>query len=280
MRTADDDHVRAATRGKERSHPRRAARDNLDAIQDVRGGRCGCAGRVDGDEVSQLAKGAHHRRGSRKAGALPWVRRGVVHEDQRAAAVRMRPRRQDAGLARALPRQPIPVRRRKDLAPLPLQGDARAARRRAAELTMNRHGARLVDDRRAADPDADAVAEQLLGPYLDGAIDIVHVGSVEARKRVDLLLQVFAGIHREFPNVRLIRVGGGLLPQHREMALALGIERVLEVPTAFVGALLFRLAWLERACSFLVKVVVEVGMRGAPHAVIGDVTEPLVVVIG
>ena len=43
-------------------------------------------------------------------------------------------------------------------------------------------------------------------------MEILHVGSTEPRKRIDLLLQIFAGIARKFPTARLIRVGGGLLP--------------------------------------------------------------------
>ena len=39
-------------------------------------------------------------------------------------------------------------------------------------------------------------------------IDILHVGSTIPRKRIDLLLRIFAGIRREFPRARLIRVGG------------------------------------------------------------------------
>lgn len=82
-----------------------------------------------------------------------------------------------------------------------------------------------------ADSAADAEAERLLGPRISGAVEIIHVGSVEARKRIDLLLRVFAGINREFCEARLIRVGGRLLREHREAARALGIsDRIVEMP--------------------------------------------------
>jgi glycosyltransferase involved in cell wall biosynthesis len=90
-----------------------------------------------------------------------------------------------------------------------------------------------VDSVMSPEPDltADAEAEKILGRRNPDAIEILHVGSTEPRKRVDLLLQIFAGIARKFPKARLIRVGGGLLPEHRRMASALGIEnRIVIMP--------------------------------------------------
>ncbi len=60
----------------------------------------------------------------------------------------------------------------------------------------------------AADPAADKEAERLLGPSSDEAPELLHVGSTVARKRVDVLLRVFAGVRREFKSARLVRVGG------------------------------------------------------------------------
>ena len=46
-----------------------------------------------------------------------------------------------------------------------------------------------------------------------------------------MLLQIFAGIARKFPNARLIRVGGGLSPEHWRVAGVLGIkDRVVIMP--------------------------------------------------
>ncbi len=81
----------------------------------------------------------------------------------------------------------------------------------------------------AADSAADRELDRILGK--SSTIDVVHVGSVEPRKRIDLLLQIFAGVQREFRDARLIRVGGGLLPLHEEMARTLGIsDRIVTMP--------------------------------------------------
>ena len=58
------------------------------------------------------------------------------------------------------------------------------------------------------DPRADAQVARLLGPAGDGAVELLHVGSTIARKRVDVLLRVFAALRREFPRARLVRAGG------------------------------------------------------------------------
>ena len=62
----------------------------------------------------------------------------------------------------------------------------------------------------SADPDpvADAEVMRLIGPASADAVDILHVGSTIPRKRIDVLLRVFAALRVEFPKVRLIRVGG------------------------------------------------------------------------
>jgi glycosyltransferase involved in cell wall biosynthesis len=90
-----------------------------------------------------------------------------------------------------------------------------------------------VDSVMSPEPDltADGEAEKILGRREPDAIEILHVGSTEPRKRIDLLLQIFAGIAQKFPKARLIRVGGALLPEHRRIASALGIEnRIVIMP--------------------------------------------------
>ncbi len=59
-----------------------------------------------------------------------------------------------------------------------------------------------------ADPAADAVIERLLGPRLSSRIDLLHVGSTIPRKRIDVLLRVFAAVRHEHPEARLVRIGG------------------------------------------------------------------------
>lgn len=58
------------------------------------------------------------------------------------------------------------------------------------------------------DPLADTEVIRLLGPASADAVDILHVGSTIPRKRIDVLLHVFAILRREFPRARLMRVGG------------------------------------------------------------------------
>ncbi len=45
------------------------------------------------------------------------------------------------------------------------------------------------------DPAADAEAARLLGPARSGRIDLLHVGSTIARKRIDILLRIMAEVH-------------------------------------------------------------------------------------
>jgi glycosyltransferase involved in cell wall biosynthesis len=49
-------------------------------------------------------------------------------------------------------------------------------------------------------------------PYL------LHVGSTIRRKRIDVLLRVFAKVVREFPRVRLVRVGGDFTTEQAQLA--------------------------------------------------------------
>jgi glycosyltransferase involved in cell wall biosynthesis len=90
-----------------------------------------------------------------------------------------------------------------------------------------------VDSLMSPDPDtaSDTAAESILGRCNTEASEIVHVGSTEPRKRIEVLLQVFAGVARKFPKARLIRVGGGLMPEHWRVADALGIkDRIVIMP--------------------------------------------------
>ena len=82
-----------------------------------------------------------------------------------------------------------------------------------------------------ADAPADAEAARLLGPPSDGRIDLLHVGSTVARKRIPLLLEAFARLASTRADVRLVRVGGPLEPEQRRMAAERGMAgRVLELP--------------------------------------------------
>jgi glycosyltransferase involved in cell wall biosynthesis len=52
---------------------------------------------------------------------------------------------------------------------------------------------------------------------------LLHVGSTIRRKRIDLLLRIFARIAQEFPDVVLLRVGGPLTAEQSQLAATLGV---------------------------------------------------------
>ena len=82
------------------------------------------------------------------------------------------------------------------------------------------------------DPIADAEFESLLPQNTSGAVWLLNVGSTMPRKRLDVLLRVFAAVRRERPDVRLLRVGGPLTAPLRQLARELGIEDALvELPS-------------------------------------------------
>lgn len=74
------------------------------------------------------------------------------------------------------------------------------------------------------DPAADAEAVRLLGPAsADAPPDLLHVGSNIPRKRVDVLLDVFARVLRARPGCRLIKVGGAFPADLARQARDLGV---------------------------------------------------------
>lgn len=82
----------------------------------------------------------------------------------------------------------------------------------------------------APDAVADAEAARLLGPP-GGHVDLLHVGSTVARKRIPLLLKAFAEVAPVVPGARLIRVGGALEPEQRRIAEEHEIlDRIVQVP--------------------------------------------------
>lgn len=73
------------------------------------------------------------------------------------------------------------------------------------------------------DPEADHEVERLLGATA-GRANILHVGSTIPRKRIDVLLQVFAAIKKECPEAMLLRVGGPLTAGQQARARQSGVE--------------------------------------------------------
>lgn len=80
-----------------------------------------------------------------------------------------------------------------------------------------------------ADPRADAEATRLLGEI--GPIELLHVGSTIARKRIDVLLDTFAIVRSHHSDARLIKVGGNLTPDQIRQAESLGVmEGIISLP--------------------------------------------------
>jgi glycosyltransferase involved in cell wall biosynthesis len=66
-------------------------------------------------------------------------------------------------------------------------------------------------------------------PMPDDAIEILHVGTTAERKRIDVLLRVCAALSREFPQLRLTRVGDPLTAEQQRLARESGIADRLAV---------------------------------------------------
>jgi glycosyltransferase involved in cell wall biosynthesis len=79
------------------------------------------------------------------------------------------------------------------------------------------------------DPGADAAATRLLGREVGETIEILHVGSTIARKRIDVLLRVFAEVRRQFPHARLVRVGGPFTPAQSHLSRQLKLAECVNV---------------------------------------------------
>lgn len=82
-----------------------------------------------------------------------------------------------------------------------------------------------------ADPAADAEAAALLGGPLDpdGPPELLHVGTTIPRKRIDVLLAVFAEVRRAVPDARLVRLGGAFTAAQTAQVEALGLADAITV---------------------------------------------------
>ena len=73
------------------------------------------------------------------------------------------------------------------------------------------------------DPQFDVVATRLLGPPTSRT-ELLHVGSTIPRKRIDLLLRVFAQARAQDRTLHLIRVGAPFSAQQQHLAVSLGLD--------------------------------------------------------
>ena len=80
-----------------------------------------------------------------------------------------------------------------------------------------------------ANPNADAELSRLLGRDAHHCTELIHVGSTIPRKRIDILLNVFAQMHQRRPDLRLLRVGGDFTSQQRDLAQSLQISPYIDV---------------------------------------------------
>ena len=80
-----------------------------------------------------------------------------------------------------------------------------------------------------AEPGAhtDFEAARLLGPR--NGFELLHVGSTIPRKRIDVLLDVFAAVRAIRPEARLVRVGGAFTAEQRVRARELGVLDAIAV---------------------------------------------------
>lgn len=82
--------------------------------------------------------------------------------------------------------------------------------------------------------DGDLKAARFLGPLSSDSVVLLSVGSAIRRKRLDVLLRVFAGVRREFPKAILVRVGGEFTAEQLRLVRELELGKsILVLP--FVG---------------------------------------------
>ena len=79
----------------------------------------------------------------------------------------------------------------------------------------------------AADPATDFEAGRILGPRQ--GVELLHVGSTIDRKRIDVLLDVFAAVRAVRRDARLIRIGGPFTGAQQAQARTLGIADAIAI---------------------------------------------------
>ena len=79
------------------------------------------------------------------------------------------------------------------------------------------------------DPVADTELERMLKRRAGTCPELLHVGSTISRKRIDVLLRVFAEVRRHEPSLRLLRVGGAFTTEQRSLAASLNLSDSIDV---------------------------------------------------
>jgi glycosyltransferase involved in cell wall biosynthesis len=81
-------------------------------------------------------------------------------------------------------------------------------------------------------PDVDELADSGAARLVSarpGAVEVLHVGSTIARKRIDTLLAICAALVRRAPELHLIRVGGAFTAAQQRMVHELGLDDRISV---------------------------------------------------
>lgn len=90
------------------------------------------------------------------------------------------------------------------------------------------------------DPTADTELSRKLGRKPGYRPELLHVGSTIQRKRIDVLLHLFAEVRKHYPDARLIRVGSPFTESQKAMATSLGVRDHIDgldrLDTALLGA--------------------------------------------
>jgi len=100
------------------------------------------------------------------------------------------------------------------------------------------------------DSEADAQIARMLEPRMNGGIEIMHVGSAIKRKRIDLLLEIFAALISRLPGMKLVRAGGPMPSELRARAEQLGVaDAIIELP--MLDRRVLAAAYRRAACVLL-----------------------------
>jgi len=81
----------------------------------------------------------------------------------------------------------------------------------------------------APDPAADAIAARLLPGDPSDRVWLLNVGSTLPRKRLDVLLRVFAAVRRTIPRALLVRAGGGFTAEQLQLATELNLQDAIVI---------------------------------------------------
>jgi glycosyltransferase involved in cell wall biosynthesis len=162
---------------------------------------------------------------SQLAHVLPAERTGVYCHDLDAFAPVLKPDSRSGGW-------------RKTMASIQLKGLQRAA----VVFYSTQQIRREIEEAGILDPDRIVHAPYGVGPEffgpefeqlpaaVQGAPYLLHVGGTMARKRLDVLFEVFAAVRQRFPELILVQQGARLLPEHKAMITQLGIADAIIQP--------------------------------------------------